>query len=207
MNASLLLQQFAKTPVPGAVKTRLMPELSAEEACQVHCELAVQTAGVLQAYPGACFELWIDGDRDDEFMNGLLPLPGDQLFTQQGADLGERMAFALSRGARRAERVLLVGSDCPILTVEFLGLAARALDQAPAVLGPADDGGYVLIGCRTRVAATMKKALAGIQWGTDRALVQTIHGMEAQGVKPALLPTLFDVDTPDDLRRWRTLQA
>ena len=207
MKADLILQQFAKTPVAGAVKTRLMSELSAEQACEVHCELAARTARVLQEYADARFELWIDGDRNDGFVNELLSGAGDQLLMQQGADLGERMAFSLADGAQRAMRVLLVGSDCPVLSVEFLQAAAEALEHAPAVLGPADDGGYVLIGCCDEVATKMEAALAGIRWGTEHALQETIDGMAGQGVEPALLPASFDVDTPDDLRRWRALQA
>jgi hypothetical protein len=115
------------------------------------------------------------------------------LHLQQGDDLGERMARALSR----AMPAIVMGSDCPSLTPADLREAAAALDWGvDAVLGPARDGGYVLLGLR-RIDASL---FEGITWGTDTVLQETRSRLRSLGWRWHELPTRFDIDRPEDLR-------
>jgi uncharacterized protein len=115
---------------------------------------------------------------------------------RQGAgDLGVRMAEALGEALTRRGRAVLIGSDCPGYHHAYLTAAFAALDGHGAVLGPAVDGGYVLIGLR-RVALDL---FAGIPWGTDTVLVRTRAALVRLGWTWAELPALRDIDRPEDL--------
>ncbi len=127
----------------------------------------------------------------------------DAVRQQQGGDLGARMLFALNHGLARYPRVLLVGSDCPELDADYLGRAAAALLQHELVLGPARDGGYVLLGARRPVAPLF----ADMPWGSDRVLELTLQRARAMGLATALLEPLNDVDRPADLLHWEALRA
>ncbi|MCB1709492.1 MAG: TIGR04282 family arsenosugar biosynthesis glycosyltransferase, partial [Halioglobus sp.] len=143
-----LLIQFAREPVAGAVKTRMIPQLTPQQACDLHSELVLWTAGRLAAARLGRVELAVAGDRGHALFQRCLGLGVAGLSAQRGADLGERMHNALLDGLTRFERVLLVGSDCPGIDRAYLVQALAALEQAEVVLGRAEDGGYVLIGAR-----------------------------------------------------------
>jgi rSAM/selenodomain-associated transferase 1 len=116
---------------------------------------------------------------------------------QQGEDLGERMFHAASRALVQAESVLLLGTDCPGVTRDYLVRAFQALHRAEVVIGPAEDGGYVLLGLR-RVD---RKLFRGLAWGTSSVLEQTLERVMALGWRHALLEPLWDVDRPRDVER------
>ena len=118
---------------------------------------------------------------------------------QRGADLGERMYHALAAGLARYERVLLVGSDCPAIDAAYLHRALQVLDDVPVVLGPALDGGYVLIGVRSVDPALF----AGIAWGQPTVYAETVARLRRLGVDWTALPALPDIDRPADLVHWR----
>ncbi len=188
-----LVQIFARAPQPGRVKTRLIPALGAAGAARLHAQLLRRTLATV-ASAGLPAELWVTPD-------GCHPLfreAGLPCRLQQGADLGARMQHALSAGLARAARVVLIGCDCPVLDGEYLAAAFAALETHDAVLGPAEDGGYVLIGLR-RPAAVFD----GIEWGGERVLAQTRARLAAAGLAWRELDTLWDVDRPADLVRWR----
>lgn len=216
MGQRQLLQQFARLPVPGQVKTRLLPELSAAEACAIHEELLLRTAATLcSAAPGAV-ELWLDRAGQHRTIEAALALGATGPFYQCAGDLGVRMHHAIAQGLTRADAVVLVGSDCPGLCADYLGTAFAALRKYDAVLGPADDGGFVLIGCRriatdpatdktTDKAAVMAANMFdGVPWGSERVLEHTLDRLDAAGLSTQLLASRYDIDTPDDLRRWRS---
>lgn len=118
---------------------------------------------------------------------------------QVGADLGERMANAFAEMLRDpADRAIVVGTDCPELGPDTIREAFEALETSDLVLAPATDGGYVLIGLRG-VAPSL---FAGVDWGTDRVLEQTIERAKKAGLETALLGGFSDLDTPDDLIRF-----
>lgn len=194
------LLQFARCPVPGRVKTRMLPALTPEAACDLHSELVREVCtGLLAARLGAV-ELWVEGAQDHPLFQECLALGASDVRPQQGADLGERMQHALADGLCRAQQVLLVGSDCPGMDRDYLMQAAAALNSHDLVLGPALDGGYVLIGCRCRLPPTL---FQDMPWGTSAVLELTRCRAADRGLKVAELRGLRDIDRPEDLAWWR----
>jgi len=202
MAERVLLQQFAKTPVPGRVKTRMLPLLSPAEACALHAELVRWTCQTLLESALGSLELWVAGDPDHPVFRDCAALGQMALYPQLGEDLGARMRHALNHGLARADRVLLVGSDCPALSEHYLRQALEALDAADLVLGPALDGGYVLIAAKKPVDVVF----AGIGWGSSRVLAETRVRAQAAGISVAELQTLRDIDRPEDLPHWQALR-
>jgi rSAM/selenodomain-associated transferase 1 len=198
-----LFIQFAREPVAGAVKTRMMPHLSAQEACALHAELVLWTAGTLVAAGLGRVELAVAGESGHPLFESCLGLGVDGLTSQRGAGLGERMYNSLLDGLARFERVVLVGSDCPAIDGGYLLQALEALERAEIVLGPAADGGYTLVGAR-RVPREM---FEGIAWGTTGVFAETTRRLRRLRVPWAELPTLADIDRPQDLPHWKALRA
>lgn len=196
---SALLIQFAREPVEGAVKTRLIGELGPRGACQLHCELVQWTCNTLLAAELADVELAVAGSTGHALFAACLARGVQRLTRQRGEDLGERMYNAMVDGLARYQRVLLVGSDCPAIDASYLEQALRALDRVPVVLGPALDGGYVLIGAR-QVESGMFR---GVPWGGDTVYAQTLLRLRDLGLPWAELPALADIDRPADLVHWR----
>ena len=123
---------------------------------------------------------------------------------RKGDDLGDRMQYALASGLRRAAAVLLVGSDCPEIDAGYLRAATRALQHVDLVLGPALDGGFVLIGVRRPVSDGV---FTNVRWGSETVLEETLNGAQAAGYSVQLLTALQDIDRPEDLPAWEGLQA
>jgi rSAM/selenodomain-associated transferase 1 len=187
---------FARAPEPGAAKTRLIPRLGAAGAAELHARMtrrALDTARA--AFPGAV-ELCCAPDAAHPFFRDI---GGVRLAEQGPGDLGERMHRALVRAGGPA---ILIGSDCPALTPDYLHAAGTALKGgAEAVLGPAEDGGYVLIGARQSIPALF----GGIEWGSAGVLDAQCERLRALGWRWAELAPLWDVDRPEDLERLRGL--
>jgi len=175
---------FSRAPVPGRVKTRLVPRLGAWRAARLHARL---TAHALRTAAAAgCGPVELYDDRK-----------------QRGADLGERMYRALSQALRRHRGAIVIGSDCPAMQPAHLRRAARLLaGGCDVVLGPAEDGGYVLIGA-TRACP---RIFSGIEWGSPTVYAATAHALTAHGYRWRALPALWDVDRPQDLDRLRSLR-
>lgn len=197
--ASDLVILFARAPVPGRCKTRLAGRHGPRHAAAVHRRLC---AGVLRAAlgSGAAVEVWGAPDAGHGFFLRCRRQTGCRLRRQPGGDLGRRMARAIDTAlAAGAQRVVLVGSDCPLLDAAAIRDALQALKQADAVLQPAEDGGYVLLGTRRTLAGL----LAGIDWSSGRECRQTLARLRRRGWQLAQRPTLWDVDHPRDLLRAR----
>jgi rSAM/selenodomain-associated transferase 1 len=196
---ALLLQQFARLPRRGAVKTRLQHALGEAGAYRVHCELLALTNRQLLAAGIGAVELWLDEPGEHPLVAQCLDAGAGGPLLQRGRDLGERMANALRDGLDRADAVLLVGSDCPELDSTYLSSAAAALESAEIVFGPAEDGGFVLVGCR-RVPPGLFSA---IRWGDGDVLAQCESQCQAMMLACARLQLRYDIDRPEDLRRWQ----
>lgn len=199
---SVLVMQFAKWPEAGRVKTRLMPELGAEGAMNAHVRLSLE---VLENLVASGFDVRFLWDRPMDIAPAAaspiierLEHHGVGQSWQQGDVLGERMTLALEAGLQEVGKAMIVGSDCPSVDAEYVRLAVATLDEVDVVLGPSDDGGYVMIGAR-EIAADM---LAGVAWGTEYALEQTCDRLRQAGLTFALLPEKWDVDEPEDWRRF-----
>ena len=198
-----LLIQFARAPEPGAVKTRMLPHLSARQACDLHCELVAWTSRQLVSAGLGVVELAVAGDTGGVLFRACRASGVSAIYPQVGRDLGERMYRAILGGLARYDRVILVGSDCPWIDGPYLQSALEALDAASVALGPALDGGYVLIGARQ----VRPELFTRISWGTEAVLAQTRLRLEALGLRWRELPALRDVDRPEDLSAWRALHG
>ena len=124
------------------------------------------------------------------------------LLVQQGNDLGERMSNSIRWGLMFAKKVLIVGSDCPVLTVEYYQQALNELNHEAHVFINAEDGGYVLVGA-TR---TCKELFENVPWGSGDVMAVTFERLGAANKKAAILGPLWDVDRIDDLNRLKQLK-
>jgi rSAM/selenodomain-associated transferase 1 len=184
---------FARAPVAGAVKTRLIPRLGAAGAARLQ-ERLVRSA-LRSARAAACGPVELHLTRP----HALFP----HSKIQKGNDLGERMHYALRSGLRRYGSVILIGTDSPALRPADLRRAARWLrGGTEVVLAPAEDGGYALIAAR-RISA---EVFRGIAWGSDTVYGETVKRIEACGLRWRALRTVWDVDRPGDLERLRSLR-
>jgi len=190
---------FARTPIPGRVKSRLATRLTPEQACALHGAATSDTAELLaEALPDAA--VWVFFSEDPpglEAMPVVLP-PRFRCAAQQGNNLGDRMGAAFARAfASGARRVVIFGSDSPTLPPAIPGQAFGALAGCDLVLGPAADGGYYLIGCRR----FDPRLLQGVEWGTPRACQQTLANASRLNYATALLEPWFDLDEWSDVER------
>lgn len=195
-----LLLVFARAPRRGKVKTRLIPALGEDTALAVHQRLLDRTLLEAAAFPGRA-RLMLD--EHDEPLAARAREMGLEVGLQQGGGLGERMNNALRDGLQEAARVLLVGSDCPVLDQTYLSLADDGLNDARVVLGASEDGGYVLIG-GCDAAVWHDGRFEGVRLGTGYAMADTLVALN--DVAPvSVLPPLWDVDLPEDVTRARNL--
>lgn len=194
---------FAKAPVPGRVKTRLIPALGADAAARLHGRLLRETLARLSLGAIAPLELWCAPDTRHALFAELAETHGLTRHQQRGADLGERLLTASTDALRRADCVALIGCDCPELDADYLARAFDALQsvRVDAVLGPAADGGYVLLALR-RAESTLFSAMP---WGGERVAAVTRERMTALGWRWRELPVLRDVDRPPDLLWYQSM--
>ena len=193
---------FAKAPVPGAVKTRLIPALGAEGAAALHRELLEDTLAWLARARIAPIELWCAPDATHPVFAPLGQRFAITLKVQRGADLGARLLHAAQDALAQVRAVVLIGCDCPVLGPDYLAEAlTRLLDGggADAVLGPADDGGYVLLALREAAPPLFTE----MPWGGDRVAKMTRERMTRLGWRWRELASLPDLDRPEDLAWYR----
>lgn len=192
---------FLKAPVPGKAKTRLGEMVGMRKAAAVYKRLSegtMKTVGQL-AMEGAHPVLWCDPPGQLMRFRRWLG-DGYRYRCQPRGDLGERMALAFRDAFRKnADRVLVIGTDCPGLSPDILRRAFKLLDKRPVVIGPAMDGGYYLLGLRKMNPELFRD----IPWSTERVLSATLSKTRHMGLQVACLPVLRDVDTEGDLR-WLT---
>ncbi len=187
---------LTRAPVAGRVMRRLWPALGAAGAARLQAALLQRLASVT-ASAGYDRVTCRADDPEHPLLRRLARQSGWCLVAQGTGDLGQRMAHAFADAWQRAVRVVLIGSDCPVLEADHLRRARTALAHADAVLGPAEDGGYLLLGLRASQPVPFK----GVAWGTDRVLAQTRAQLAAAGQRWIELPRLWDLDRPADLDR------
>ena len=193
-NPEPLIQLVCKAPVLGKVKTRLIQKLGRRGALDLYLQMFERLIAELSA-SGFNTELWISPDKDHAFFEPY----AFARFQQAGPDLGGRMSTALRDGLTRHESVILVGTDLPLIDRSYIEQAVGALQTHDVVLGPAEDGGYGLVG----VKAETPDMFSDIDWGTERVLSQTCARLNRDGLDFGLLPLIWDVDRPDDLPRYQ----
>lgn len=191
---------FAKAPVPGAAKTRLIPLLGAEQAAALQARLLRHALATASAAGPARIELWCAPDATHPELIAAAQAHGATLHAQHGDDLGERMANAFTSAFQCAPHVLCIGTDCPALTAQHLHDAAAALRaNHDAVFAPAEDGGYTLVG----LSGNESRIFDNITWSSEHVMQQTRERARACGLHWQELETLWDVDRPED---WQRLQ-
>lgn len=200
-DARILL--FAREPVAGAVKTRMEPVLGADGALSLHVALIRHMAGLLDE-AGLCpWRYCVAGDPAHPVFRERASTDWPA-WPQEGADLGERMRDAANRALQEAGAVLLVGADCASVDRDCLAEALSALAGGhDVVLGPAEDGGYVLLGLRD----TQWPLFDDISWGTAHVMRQTRERLRASGARWYELSPRWDVDRPEDLQRLQELDS
>lgn len=192
---------FARAPVPGLCKTRLIPRYGPGGAAALHRQLVGKTIRMAMEADCGPVQLWATPWSRHPFFVDLSRTHGLSLHRQHDGDLGRRMSCALEHTlAGGAPAAVLVGTDAANLLAADLRDAADALLRgADAVLQPASDGGFVLIGLR-RVAGS---SLRGVDWSSGRELRQTHTRLLQRGLRVELLPERWDVDHPLDVLRAR----
>ncbi|UCH49924.1 MAG: TIGR04282 family arsenosugar biosynthesis glycosyltransferase [Betaproteobacteria bacterium] len=197
MAVACRVQVFARAPVSGKVKTRLIPRLGAEAAARLQMKLTSHAVATAIASELGPVELWCSPDISHPSF-AALSQQGVALRDQGGGDLGERMHRALSSAILNGEFAVLIGSDCPCLTPHDLRCAAQALrDGADLAFVPAEDGGYVLIAARS----CSHQLFDDIAWGSEHVMAQTRSRLRELGQTWQELPPRWDIDRPEDYDR------
>jgi rSAM/selenodomain-associated transferase 1 len=187
---------MARHPERGRVKTRLAAVLGDDRACALHHAFVLDLADRLGALPYDV--IWAYTPAAAPFP---ALLPHARCIAQVGDDLGERMANAMAAAfAEDATPVLVIGADVPHVPAASLAEAAE-MAATRVVVGPAEDGGYYLIG----LPRPIPELFAGVPWGTAAVLEATRERAAGLGLAMHLLPPTFDVDEPRDLERLRRL--
>lgn len=189
---------MSRAPVPGKTKTRLIPALGEQGASALHTRLLDNLLSRLTYTELATITLCCTPDMTHPFFQACQKKYGIGLKQQRGSDLGERMFNALGDSLAVHRYAIVVGSDIPALSANDINDAIKAMEAGcKAVISPAEDGGYGLIG----LSCIERRLFEGIDWGTDRVLAQTEKRLKELGWRWARLRTLWDVDTPQDLER------
>jgi rSAM/selenodomain-associated transferase 1 len=187
---------FVKHPIPGEVKTRLAADIGDEKAVAIYRRLLSHTEAIVADLPVETFvyygnelpeqDLWSQSSRVD-----------DRLL-QQGDDLGARMKAAfIDRFQAGKQRVIVIGSDCAELKTSHIVEAFRALSDNDAVIGPANDGGYYLLGL-TRMVPTI---FSDMNWSTEHVYKSTLRRFKKERIHWFTLPMLTDIDEYEDWQK------
>ncbi len=186
---------FAKAPVAGRVKTRLISALGADGAAKLARRMLDHALNIAGAAEVGSLELCASPAPTHPDWQGIRLPAGIETSDQGDGDLGVRMARAAQRGLANGQNVLLIGADCPALGVQHLRTAVAALNTDDAVLLPARDGGYLLLGLKTHAASLFED----MPWSTAQVAELTLARMTALGWRVAVLEPLPDIDRPEDL--------
>jgi rSAM/selenodomain-associated transferase 1 len=202
MHTNYRLILFTRFPEPGRTKTRLIPALGAGGAARLHKVITEKIANEaidLQQTSAIPTTIYFSGSTKEKMAHWL-----GSSFTyieQAEGDIGARMAQAFSDTfASGTTSAILVGSDIPDISSDLLRQAFSALQTTEVIIGPSQDGGYYLIGFRAGVARQLIPLLfLDIPWSTDVVFPTTIHRIKQSGCTYTLLPTLKDIDLPEDI--------
>jgi len=192
---------MAKAPLPGEVKTRLCPPLSYEEAAQLYRCFLLDKIKQLNSLKATAPAVAYTPEDTEPLFEAMVP-SSFTLIPQKGPDLGARLSNTLNQLLESGyRRVMAIDSDTPTLPVAYLEKAVSVLSkpEIDVVLGPSEDGGYYLIGLRRLQPELFEK----MRWSTAQVLSETVRRAQAKGLKVVCLPTWYDVDTPEDLKRLR----
>jgi rSAM/selenodomain-associated transferase 1 len=207
---NLLVIQFAKWPVLGNVKTRLAHSIGNEKALNVHMALMGEVLDkiILAQLEGvsADVQLWLnDMPANSGAMSEIFKkthVNNISCLLQKGNNLGNKMANAIISSLQSYSKVIILGSDCPNISTETLTKASEALNKTDVVLGPAEDGGYVLIGA----SKFNENIFNNVAWGLGEVFVKTVENMNEFNFSYSILEQSWDVDDLADYERWCKLK-
>ena len=192
---------FTKSPILGKVKTRLQPDYTPEQSLTVHKRLMLNTLELTKNLKDFDIELCCAPNRNTSFFLECEKNFPISLNNQEGADIGERMAFSLSVSLKTHEKVIVIGTDCPDIDEDYITQAFAALSENDAVIGPASDGGYVLLGL-TKFSMAL---FTDISWSSDKVFAQTKKVFENLSWSLKELGIMHDLDRPEDLLKYQDL--
>ena len=191
-----MLLIFVKYPEPGKVKTRLAQYIGKEKAAHIYSVIAeaiIHRVSKSREYKTIIF---FDPPERKSDVENWLPNNDCKFLPQEGNSLGERMANAFSKAfSLGAEKAVIIGTDCMDISNDLISEAFATLDITDVILGPAEDGGYYLLGLKKLIPEIFNH----IDWSTDRVLNQTLKTLREKGLRFQLLQTLKDIDTANDL--------
>ncbi|WKD28923.1 TIGR04282 family arsenosugar biosynthesis glycosyltransferase [Halomonas sp. KG2] len=191
------LHLLAKAPLPGQAKTRLIPCLGPEGAAQAHATMVRHcVATACQALGSQHVTLWTSLEHQHPLFVELQSHYGISLATQRQGDVGMRVRHALNSTQGPS---MVMGTDCPSITVAMLRQCSAALKNVPVVILPAEDGGYGLIGTHDDHPSLFE----GIPWGTAQVLQVTRQRLAALTLDAIFPDTMWDIDRPEDWQRWQ----
>lgn len=191
MSEKKLLIVFVKNAILGTAKTRLAKTIGDEAAFKVYKHLMHITEQATLGVQGADVHVYFSSEKDDTRWTDYTQ------YVQQGTDLGERMSDAFRRGFKLGyDKIVGIGSDLPDLTSEIITKGLNELNANDAVFGPAEDGGYYLIGMKSMLDCIFENK----PWSTESLLNVTLEELESKGHSVGIIETLNDVDTEEDLR-------
>jgi len=195
---------FSKAPIPGQVKTRLIPKIGAADAAKVHQVLLEKVLETTLSFPEGTVQLWIANEPKHDFIEQLKKVSGVEVYQQQGRDLGERMFHAVERAYSSAKYLILIGGDCLSVSSDYIQQAVNQMKAGftDVVIGPAEDGGYVLMGlaCKNKLS-DVAGLFSAVEWGSVNVFSQTRRKAEQQGLSMGLLDIRWDVDYWEDVER------
>jgi rSAM/selenodomain-associated transferase 1 len=191
---------FIKNPILGKVKTRLAATVGAKTALQIYkilCRLTQNVALQTAAHRYVFYSDFID--KTDDWAAPFFI----KKLQKNIPDLGERMAAAFELifkiNKTLPNKILIIGSDCPDITSRLLTTAYESLDKNDIVIGPAQDGGYYLLGMKT----LHHELFSDMEWSVNTVLNQTIERAQKSNLSIHLLPILNDIDTEEDYLKWQ----
>jgi len=196
MKSRAVLIIFAKAPEAGKVKTRLIAGIGRRRATSLYKDMLTKTLNTARKAGFSEIHVCVSGNTGNEYFTRLKSRHYVKLYKQRGKDLGQRMSNALDTALRRFPYAVLIGSDCPSLSSSDLKLATDYLEnKTDVVLGPADDGGYYLIGLRKN----NPRLFSGIEWGKETVFTDTCSYIKALNWRVRFLSMRWDVDLTVDL--------
>jgi len=190
---------FAKAPIAGTVKTRLQPQYSAQNAARLQEYFILKTVEMASNLKKVDIELRCAPDDSHLVFQRCHHDYQIETKSQHGVDLGERMKNALAEALTEHSQAVVIGTDCPDITPAYLNEAFLKLENGvDAVIGPALDGGYVLLGLRSFSPSLFEN----IDWGTEKVFSATKNNLRLLNWGWNELNTLRDIDTPEDLAHF-----